>query len=234
MAKPSAPANVKKSATAAKPKSLVKKTPAKAKKPAKPRVNAGLNKIAQAERVKAFVEAYLSNGQNAKHAAIKIGLSEKTAQGQASRMLKRPAVQAELRLRQKSLQNKLEVSTENVLRELSRLSFFDPRKFFNDDGTLKPLSELDDDTAAALAGMEVVEEYTGRGESRKLSGYTKKYKLPDKGANLERLARHLGLFEKDNRQRGGLLGELPRETVKMIVDRLKGIASRPAGVARRT
>jgi phage terminase small subunit len=63
------------------------------------------------------------------------------------------------------------------------------------------IHELDDDTAAALAGMDVQEVYEGSGESRQFIGYTKKYKLPDKGANLERLMKHLGLFELDNSQK---------------------------------
>ena len=78
-----------------------------------------------------------------------------------------------------------------MLQELARLAFLDPRKFFNPDGSLKHVTELDDDTAACLAGMYVEQ---GPGEDRQRKGYCRKIKFVDKGANLERLGRYLKLF----------------------------------------
>ena len=92
-------------------------------------------------------------------------------------------------------------SAERTLLEASRLALFDPRKLFFDDGTPKPITALDDDTAAALAGLEVVEEFEGSGEDRKFIGYTKKYKVADKNSALEKLFKHHGLYEKDNEQK---------------------------------
>ena len=82
------------------------------------------------------------------------------------------------------------VTRERLLREIGRLAFVDPRLLLREDGTMLPLHELDDDTAAAIASVEVDE-------------YGKvKYKLWDKGAAQEKLAKHLGLYEKDNGQKG--------------------------------
>lgn len=92
-------------------------------------------------------------------------------------------------------------SAARVLLEASRLATFDPRKLFFDDGTPKPITALDDDTAAALAGLEVVEEFEGSGDERKFVGYTKKYKVADKNSALEKLFKHHGLYEKDNEQK---------------------------------
>jgi phage terminase small subunit len=88
----------------------------------------------------------------------------------------------------------LEISADRVLNEIAKLAFMDPRKFFNADGSPKEITELDDDTAASLAGMEVEEVYEGRGQDRKFVGHVKKFKLADKGINLERLGKHLKLF----------------------------------------
>lgn len=82
------------------------------------------------------------------------------------------------------------VTRERLLREVARLAFADPRRLLREDGTMLQLHELDDDTAAAIASVEV-DEYG------KL-----KYKLWDKGAAQEKLAKHLGVYEKDNRQQG--------------------------------
>jgi phage terminase small subunit len=73
-----------------------------------------------------------------------------------------------------------------VLREVARLAFSDHRRLYNSDGTLKRPDELDDDTAAAVASVEVFEQYEGRGKSRTLVGYTKKVKLSDKNAALDK------------------------------------------------
>lgn len=99
-------------------------------------------------------------------------------------------------------------SAARVLLEASRLATFDPRKLFREDGTPKPVNELDDDTAAALAGIDVTEEFEGSGDDRKFVGYTKKYKVADKNSALEKLFKHHGLYELDNKQKTDPLTEL--------------------------
>jgi phage terminase small subunit len=64
-----------------------------------------------------------------------------------------------------------------------------------------PVHELDDETAAAIASVEVREEFEGQGEGRKLVGYTKKIRFWDKPAAINMAMKHLGLFERDNSQR---------------------------------
>lgn len=107
---------------------------------------------------------------------------------------------------------RVHITPERVISELGRLAFVDPRRFFNDDGTAKRIGELDDDTAAALAGIEVYEEFAGRGEDRELIGHTKKFKIADKGVNLERLGRHFGLFRDNSAFNVAIQvnGDLPR------------------------
>jgi phage terminase small subunit len=94
--------------------------------------------------------------------------------------------------------NSLEISVDRVLQERARLAFFDPRKLFTAAGAPIPINELDDDTAAALAGLEVVEEFAGKGESRESIGFTKKYRIADKNAALSALEKHLGIGKDDN------------------------------------
>jgi phage terminase small subunit len=65
---------------------------------------------------------------------------------------------------------------------------------------VKSPSEWDDDTAAAVSSIEIIEEFSGSGEDRKLSGLTKRVRLWDKNAALEKAMKHLGLHEKDNSQ----------------------------------
>jgi phage terminase small subunit len=86
------------------------------------------------------------------------------------------------------------VTVERVIAEYAKLGFFDPRNLFNDDNSPRPITDLDDDTAAALAGMDIQEVYEGSGEDKRFVGYVKKYKLTDKKTALDSIARYLGMF----------------------------------------
>jgi len=117
--------------------------------------------------------------------------------------------------------SKLELTTESVLRSLAQAVHFDPRKLYDEHGNLKPITELDDDTAMALSGVEVMEEFAGRGEKRELVGYTKKVKWLDKNAARDQAMKHLGMFREDNNQRNPL-SDLPRDMIKDLVAKLGG------------
>lgn len=171
---------------------------AKRKKP----VKAGTSKEAAAQRKALFVQAMIANGGNGTQAAIAAGFSAKTARQAASRLLTDAAISQQIAESRASVIEKMELTTERTLREIARLAYVDPRKFFHADGRPKEITELDDDTAAALAVMEVTEEWDGQGKDRRLIGHTKKYKLADKNAALEKAMKHLGQYQKDNKQAG--------------------------------
>lgn len=172
-----------------------------AKKAAKTRVKAGTSKASADDRRARFVEAYLSNGGNATDAAIQAGYSEASARRQGHRLATDVHILALLDKRRAEVCAKLEISTERVLQERARLAFFDVRKLFDKNGQPVPIHELDDDSAAAIAGLEVVEQFEWTGDDRVFVGYLKKYKLSDKCASLTALEKHLGMYEKDNKQK---------------------------------
>lgn len=138
---------------------------------------------------------------NATQAAIRAGYSAKTAASQGERLLRNVEIQAEIAKARKAREERTAVSSDRVLLEAARLALFDPRKLFNDDGSPKGIHELDDDTAAAVAGIEVLEQFEGSGRDRVFVGYMKKYRIADKNSALEKLFRHHGLYERDNEQK---------------------------------
>lgn len=138
-----------------------------------------------------FVAEYLTD-LNATRAAIAAGYSPKNADSWGAQLLSNSKVSAEIAKKHGKHLGKLEITAERVLAELARLAFYDPRKFFDTDGRLKPLDEIDDDTAMALAGMKTMHKVVGD-ENDGVLVFTD-YKLADKGLNLERLGRHLKLF----------------------------------------
>ncbi len=127
-------------------------------------------------------------------AAIRAGYSTKGASVIASNLLRNSKIQSRV-AQLKDLQAKrLEVTADRVLKEYAKLAFLDIRKAFDADGNLKAISELDDDTAAAVAGIDF-EEVFDRGKRAGVAiGRIHKIKLSDKKGALDSIAKHLGMF----------------------------------------
>ena len=138
---------------------------------------------------KLFVDEYLKD-LNATQAAIRAGYSAKTAYAIGDKLLKKTEVQQALTVAMSRREKRTHITQDRVLQELARLAFFDPRKMFHGDGSPKAIHELDDDTAAAISGLDVVNV----GNSEIGIGQVLKYKIADKGAALANAMRHLGMF----------------------------------------
>ncbi len=134
----------------------------------------------------AFALAYcrLSNASEAyKEAYAPRKASSKTINEMASRLLNDHKISARIAEVMREAAEKTGLSVERTLKEIARLSYFDKRKLYKKDGSLKRPHEWDDDTAAAISHM-------GRGGP-----------VPfDKNAALEKAMKYHGLYEKDNRQ----------------------------------
>jgi len=175
-----------------------------------------------AAKQRLFTEAYITNGGNATKAAIAAGYSAKTAGQAGNRLLKNVEITDSVAERRAEVIESMQLTTERTLREIARLAYFDPRKLLDSSGRPKPLHELDDDTAAAIAGMEVLDKYDKPEDGGASTVSTIiKYKLADKNAALEKAMKHLGQYEQDNKQRNFLEG-IDRETMKAIAAKLRG------------
>ena len=136
----------------------------------------------------------MANGHNATQAAITAGYSPKTAYSQGQRLLKHVEVSGQLaEAAQKAAEN-TGLTTECTLKETARIAYFDPRRLFHGDGSLKQITEMDDDTRAGIASFEIDE----RKVDGVIVGRTTKIKLWDKNRALEMAMRHLGLYERHN------------------------------------
>lgn len=157
------------------------------------------------EKQAIFVKAYRID-RNATKAAIAAGYSEKTAHVAGSRLLKNAKVRAEIQHQDEKLNNKLDLSVEWVVKRLMFRADFDVRKFYNEDGSLKPVAALDTGTAYALQGLEIEKlyEHFGKGQAQN-TGTLTKIKFADRDRALELLGRHLKMFT-DKVEVGGLDG----------------------------
>lgn len=144
---------------------------------------------------------------NATQAYIRAGYKAKgnAAEAAASRLLRNVQVQILIAALQRDRMQSMELSQERVLREVARLAFSDIRKAYNTDGSMKLPHELDDDTAAAISGIETLTTCAGGGgEEAALSLITKKMKLYDKGTALTLAMRHHGLLKDNVNVSGGV------------------------------
>ncbi len=172
---------------------------------------AGTSKGATAHRRSLFVEAYIANGGNCTDAAIKAGFSPRSAKQRGFELVKDRDFLVEIERRRAEVLAQFRLTTERTLQELARIAFFDIRKLFNGDGSPKAVHTIDDDTAAAVVGLEVVEVWQGTGKTRTFVGYIRKYKIANKVYALDNAMRHLGLFEKDNKQKADPISALLAE-----------------------
>lgn len=143
-----------------------------------------------------FCDEYLID-LNATQAAIRAGYSVKTANEQGSRLLVNVSIQKYLSYKHQQRLTRTEITQDSVLQEFAKIAFADIRMFYDKDNKLKPLHTLDDNSAAALAGVDVDEIFAGQEHI----GTLKKIRLHSKISALESLGKHVGLYKKDNEQK---------------------------------
>lgn len=175
--------------------------------------------------IDAFIAEYVID-RNGTRAAIAAGYAPKSAAVQASRLLTTDKVRRAVNSHREEVIAKVQQDTgitiERTLREIGRIAFFAPRRMFDAEGNPNKLHELDDDTAAVIAGLDVLEEWAGSGPERVLIGHVKKWKLADKKGALDMLMKHLGGYEVDNKQKfdalADLLGSIGRSALPVVKD----------------
>lgn len=133
----------------------------------------------------AFVKEYLVD-QNAYQAAIRAGYAATTAHSQSHVMLEMPEIKELVTKALIKQADNLDLSPEKVLKELAKIAFIDPRVIFDDNGELKPLSQIPKEARACIATID--KSYDKHGN------VVKKVKLVSKIDALDKLGKHLKLF----------------------------------------
>ena len=169
----------------------------------KRRVKAGTSRQSAEARKKLFADAYIANGENGKQAAIQVGYSPKTAEQQASRLLRDVKVKGIIAERRKELAAKYQITTDDVFRSLAQDLRFDPARLYNEDGSLKRIVDLDPDTRMALSSIKMIQV-----GSEDAPIFIKEVKWAPRANAREQAMKHLGMFEKDNKQKADPVTEL--------------------------
>ena len=137
---------------------------------------------------------------NGTKAAIRAGYSEKSAKEEASRLLTNANIEARVKELQSGIGERLEITADMVVKELWALGVYNVKDFVKDDNTIAQLANLERDTVKPVTGIKVTEK-TVHFDGGEETTVTTELKLADKRAALVDVGRHIGLFEKDNKQK---------------------------------
>ncbi len=159
-----------------------------------------------------FVKEYVKD-RNATQAAIRAGYSEKGVRVTAAKLLTKANIVTAIAEQTAAIEKAATITSERVMQEYARIAFFDPRKLFDEDGSPKSVTELDDDTAAAIAGIEVVTI----GNAEMGIGQVRKYRIADKKGALDSVAKILGMIV-DRRELTGKNGGPIEHTLLQVSD----------------
>ena len=145
---------------------------------------------------KRFCDEYLIdlNATRAYKVAYSRCKKDETANVNGSKLLRNTKVQEYISQKQKEIEKRTEVTQDMVIKELAKIAFLDIRKLYTENGQLKNVADIEDDTGGTISSLETLEEYEGYGDDREKVGDTQKVKLLDKTKALELLGRHLGIF----------------------------------------
>lgn len=109
----------------------------------------------------AFVAYYLVEPNGTK-AAIQAGYSLRTAAAMGSENLTKPNV-ADVLVQARQLRaERVQIEADDVLRQVARMAFVDPRKFVDEQSQPTPLHLIPDDVAAAIQAVEITEHAGSR------------------------------------------------------------------------
>lgn len=131
---------------------------------------------------------------NASAAYLRAGYCSSNANVCGPKLLAKAGIRAEIEKAQAARSKRTDITADFVLGELAKIAGFDPRRLFNNDGSVKLVGEWDDGTAASVASFDTAEIFDGQGDQKHCVGLSKKVNTRDKVRALELLGKHLGLF----------------------------------------
>lgn len=157
-----------------------------------------------------FCEKVFENKEISQGKALQLAGSTQTgmsAEVYASQLLKKPKVQAYLNHLRGQASERAIVDKVAVLKEIKKLAFSNIKDYVlvDDEGDISfiPFDQIDVDKLAAIESIKVRQNTThNKDGSRDYTQKNVEFKLYSKDSALEKLMKHLGLYEKDNDQKG--------------------------------
>lgn len=158
-------------------------------------------KTALSPKMRRFCEEYIVD-LNGTQAAIRAGYSERTAKAIASENLTKPDVRKYIKNLREEARERNRIKLDELIQTLAAIVRLDPIDLFNDNGTVKNLSDIPESARKCITELKLMEISSVDGPI----GMMKTIKLTSKLEAIEKLMKHLGGYEKDNEQRKPEIG----------------------------
>lgn len=150
-----------------------------------------------------FCQKYIKYLNKTK-AALMAGYSKKSAKEIGYATFTKVHIQNRIAEIRAELKEEFGIDDHSVLTELASLSYWNIKDFVTDNNVIKDLSKMPKTRLKPVVGIKVKETFTtmGKGENAStIKEVTTELKMVDKKGSLVDLGRHLGIFEKDNKQK---------------------------------
>ena len=161
---------------------------------------------------KRFCDEYLVdlNATRAYKVAYSRCKKDETANVNGSKLLRNTKVQEYLSKKQKEIEKRTEVTQDMVVQELAKIAFFNIKDIYSENGTLKQIKDIDDNTSRAIASVKTLQKAGSMKINVNMEGQDKEIplehideqtielKINDKVKALELLGKHLGMFNDVN------------------------------------
>ena len=161
---------------------------------------------------KRFADEYLIdlNATRAYKVAYPNCKKDETARANSSRLLTNANIQNYISEKQKEIEKRTEVTQDMVVQELAKIAFFNIKDIYNENGTLKQIKDIDDNTSKAIASVKTLQKAGSMKINVNMQGQdeevpleyieeqTIEFRTNDKVKALELLGKHLGMFNDVN------------------------------------
>ena len=168
----------------------------------KPRVtNLPTDDMSTKLRKQLFAKTFMTNGFNGTKAAIAAGYAEKNADKYCDVLLKDEFVQGEMQKIQNVATKKMMIDHNRLIQELKTIAYSSAADIYNDWTDIKKFDEISEENKKCIAQIETktIKEKTATGEV--INAEYIKIKFHDKLSAIDKLAKHIGLYEVDNSQK---------------------------------
>jgi len=144
---------------------------------------------------KRFVQEYLID-HNATAAYVRAGYSPKTAEVNASRMIRFDKVARAISEGEAKSAAKAEITREKWINEHACIAFIDPIDIYNDDGSIKAMKDIPERARRAIAEFTVAEMFDeGEGDQKHAFGLVKRIRLHSKSESLKQIGEACGFLK---------------------------------------
>lgn len=149
-------------------------------------------------KYKLVVDEWFINGFNGSKAYNKYYPKSTRPDDSFSKIQRIPEVQKYISERQNEISESNKITIDECVSILTKMVRFDIKDIYDENGVLKSIHDIPEDTRIAIESLETDEIFS----EKMVIGYSKKIKTSSRRANAVELLKYLGAFEKHNEQKG--------------------------------